>query len=65
MESKLVEWIEDFKKINDIMPTSKLIKKVAMRFSNIKSFKASKGWYEKFMNRLENKNISQTESKPI
>lgn len=36
------------------MPTSKLIKKVAIKFSNVKGFKASKGWYEKFINRFEN-----------
>ena len=61
MELKLVEWINDFKKINDIMPTSKLIKKVAMKFSNVKNFKASKGWYEKFIHRYENKKILKTE----
>lgn len=36
------------------MPNSKLIKKMAIKFSNFKNFKASKGWYEKFIHRLEN-----------
>ena len=50
MEIKLTAWIKDFFKFNKKMPEHKLIKKMALKLSNFKiTFKASKGWYEKFI----------------
>lgn len=50
MEVKLYNWIDNFRKLNDEMPSRKEIKTTALRFSRYpQKFKASKGWYEKFM----------------
>jgi hypothetical protein len=50
METKLFDWICQFKEIYKELPSRKKIKEMAIKYSNFSnSFKASKGWYEKFM----------------
>ena len=50
MEVKLKAWICEFFKFNKKMPEHLLIKKMALKLSNFQmTFKASKGWYEKFI----------------
>lgn len=50
METKLVNWIDEYVKLNHKLPEQKVIKNMALEYSNYyQSFKASKGWYEKFM----------------
>ncbi len=60
MEVKLTKWIDDFRNINKDFPNPKLIKKMALEYSNFKNtFKASKGWYEKFIRRNFSENMPQ------
>lgn len=50
METKLCEWVRNFREIYDELPARKHIKETAIKFSQFPDkFKASKGWYEKFM----------------
>lgn len=50
METRLVNWIDEYVKLNHKLPEQKVIKNMALEYSNYsQSFKASKGWYEKFM----------------
>lgn len=50
MEFTLIEWIEDYKKSYKIFPSSKDVRNQALQLSaKNKMFKASKGWFEKFM----------------
>lgn len=50
METKLCEWVRNFREIYDELPARKHIKETAIKFSQFpQKFKASKGWYEKFM----------------
>jgi hypothetical protein len=54
MEEELLEWIHKFVALNGKQPEKKLVKKMAIQFSNHPSkFKASKGWFEKFVSRYE------------
>ena len=51
MEDRLVEWIrQEQKKTNQLLTRSQ-IKKKAKEISNVNSFKASKGWLDKFRRR--------------
>jgi phage antirepressor YoqD-like protein len=53
MEKDLKEWIKQFIQLNHKPPSAKIIKKMAMKFSNFPDrFKASKGWFEKFLIRF-------------
>lgn len=50
METKLYDWIKEYKSVYDELPLRRQIKSTAMKYSNFPhKFKASKGWYEKFM----------------
>lgn len=50
MESNLIAWIENYKKSNQTFPSSKEVRNQALQLSaKNKMFKASKGWFEKFM----------------
>jgi hypothetical protein len=52
MECELNKWIKDYQREKSTFPTSRLIKNRAMKLSSFKStFKASKGWLEKFLSR--------------
>ena len=52
MENQLHEWIKDFQNRKSTFPTSRQIKTKAIKLSSFKStFKASKGWLEKFQTR--------------
>ena len=52
MERKLTKWMIDFKSQYGDLPNCNMVKQEALKLSIFKdSFKASKGWYEKFMNR--------------
>lgn len=54
MENQLTNWIIDFHWLNSTMPNASVIKKMALQFSNYPDkFKASKGWYEKFVLRFK------------
>jgi hypothetical protein len=51
MENSLTNWILDYHRLNNSVPNSNVVKKMALEFSNFPDkFKASKGWYEKFIN---------------
>ncbi len=53
MERDLKTWIFRFIELNNKQPSAKLIKKMAKRLSNYpEKFKASKGWFEKFLIRF-------------
>lgn len=64
MEDSLIRWIDQFYELNQKLPDQRLIKDMALMKSNFgSSFKASKGWYEKFLNRYKKgKNIKFEES---
>lgn len=50
MENKLKEWIIEFESTNNSMPSKKQITSKALELTRYKNiFKASKGWYEKFI----------------
>lgn len=50
MESSLIAWIEHYKKTHNAFPSSKEVRSQALHLSGRnKMFKASKGWFEKFM----------------
>lgn len=52
MELNLTEWMIEFRDKYGDLPNCNMVKKEALKLSRFKdSFKASKGWYEKFMNR--------------
>ena len=52
MELRLVEWTNVYVKRNGVLPTHPQTKQKAIDFAKSNGgFKASKGWYEKFMNR--------------
>ena len=56
MEQDLSDWIQKFIDLNGKQPSSSIIKKMAKRFSNFPDkFKASKGWFEKFLLRFNQK----------
>lgn len=49
--------------MNKKLPEPRVIKEMALQFSNFgRSFKASKGWYEKFMQRLNRKDLTSDKS---
>jgi hypothetical protein len=50
MEERLIEWIREAKK-NGIYISKGVIQKQALLLSQNSSFKASKGWYERFFRR--------------
>ena len=53
MEKDLQDWINKFIELNDKQPNPKLIKRMAKKLSNYpEKFKASKGWFEKFIVRF-------------
>jgi hypothetical protein len=75
MENELKQWIYRFIELNKKQPCPKLIKKMAKRLSNYPDkFKASKGWFEKFLirfnqqvdsvNRSSEDNMMIAESQP-
>ena len=50
METKLYSWMLEFREVYEHLPARKKIKEKAMQYSRFPhKFKASKGWYEKFM----------------
>lgn len=50
MEVKLYNWIINYRQVYNELPSRKQIKKTALEYSHFPNkFKASKGWYEKFM----------------
>lgn len=50
MEMKLYTWVKQYKDVFEELPSRKKIKETAMEYSQYPDkFKASKGWYEKFM----------------
>lgn len=50
MEANLIAWIENYKKTHKAFPASKEVRAQALLLSGKnKGFKASKGWFEKFM----------------
>lgn len=52
MEKQLFAWIKGYYDVHHSFPASKRIKEKALHYSTFKTtFKASKGWLEKFMNR--------------
>lgn len=52
MEEMLTKWIHKYNNENECMPSHSIIKKKAQTLSIFKDrFKASKGWYDKFMYR--------------
>lgn len=52
MEFRLVEWTQSYTAKNGVLPSHPQTKEKAIEFSKSRGgFKASKGWYEKFMNR--------------
>lgn len=64
MEVKLFDWIKQFKEIYNELPPRKKIKEMAIKFSRFpRRFKASKGWYEKFMIRHFKKK-EESDAKP-
>ena len=51
MEHRLLDWIKDEFNRNKGLPDSKEIKSKARSFSENETFKASKGWCDKFLKR--------------
>ena len=52
MENQQHEWIKEFQAKKETFPTSRQIKTKAIKLSSFKTtFKASKGWLEKFQTR--------------
>jgi hypothetical protein len=52
MEEELIQWVEEYIETHRILPSHFVAKEKAMELSKSGvSFKASKGWYEKFLNR--------------
>ena len=56
MEKNLIEWMDDYHRVNNQAPEARIVKEMALQFSNYEDqFKASKGWYEKFLLRYKKK----------
>jgi len=53
MEDKLIDWLDGFVKHSNYFPPRSIIKSQARIISRVKSFKASKGWCDKFFKRKE------------
>ena len=52
MEIQLKNWINEYKNVKNTFPTKNQIKEKALELTEFKSsFKASKGWFEKFIAR--------------
>ncbi len=51
MEKNILQWILEHSESNHKIPNSHEIKQQAKKFSNLKDFKASKGWCDKFLRR--------------
>lgn len=52
MERRLKEWINEFRRANNQLPPSSMVKAKAQELCRFKEvFKASKGWFEKFAQR--------------
>lgn len=51
MEMKLLSWFDSFHNKNGNKVTTKLFKKMALYYSKDGSFRASKGWLQKFRKR--------------
>lgn len=51
MEEKLLDWFNIYHKKEGYKVTTKEFKEKAKLFSKDPTFKASKGWYQKFMKR--------------
>jgi hypothetical protein len=64
MEKRLIKWTEIFITLNKALPSHQQTREKAIEFtkSNL-SFKASKGWYEKFMQRHFGSLKNQTKTK--
>jgi transposase-like protein len=63
MEVKLYNWVSNYRDVHKQLPSRKEIKSTALRFSHFpEKFKASKGWYEKFMLRHFSKKRRETYS---
>ena len=64
MEIQLKNWINDFKTQNNIFPSKNQIKAKALELTEFKStFKASKGWFEKFIARQFPELIDKTKKR--
>ena len=51
MEKKLLEWYDDYHIVRGNKITTKEFKQKALAFSNDSTFRASKGWLQKFRRR--------------
>jgi hypothetical protein len=51
MENKLLKWFDIYHKKNGNKVTTKMFKKMALFYSKDKTFRASKGWLQKFRKR--------------
>ena len=51
MESKLLKWFEIYHKKNGNKVTTKEFKRMALFYSKDRTFRASKGWLQKFRKR--------------
>lgn len=64
MEIQLKNWITEFRAKNDIFPTKTQIKFKALELTDFKgTFKASKGWFEKFIARQFPELIDRTKKR--
>ena len=51
MVAKLLKWFDNYHKVEGHTVTSRDFKKKALDFSNDSTFRASKGWLQKFKKR--------------
>ena len=51
MEEKLLKWYNDYHKVIGKKITTRAFKQKALEFSNDLTFRASKGWLQKFRKR--------------
>ena len=51
MVAKLLKWFDNYHKVEGHKVTSRDFKKKALDFSNDSTFRASKGWLQKFKKR--------------
>lgn len=53
MENKLLNWFRNFHEKKGNKVTTKMFKKMALHYSKDGTFRASKGWLQKFRKRYE------------
>ena len=51
MEERLLKWYDDNHRVRGKKITTRAFKQKALEFSNDPTFRASKGWLQKFRNR--------------